>query len=155
MTPARPSGGLDKQLAGWCHFARTADSAPCHHGRAEKGFTLMEVMIALAVVAIALAAIYRMHTQTLFMDTRGRFDTVATMLARQKLADIDTGDLKDLADDNGDFGPLHPGYTWQIQSETVTSDLIKDDGPTLKRITLAIGMGDQTFMLTTFRYLYE
>jgi hypothetical protein len=37
----------------------------------------------------------------------------------------------------------------------VTSDLIKDDGPTLKRFTLTIGMGDQTFMLTTFRYLYE
>jgi general secretion pathway protein I len=154
MTPTRPSADVDKRLAG-CHFARTADSAICRHGSAEKGFTLMEVMVALAVVAIALAAIYRMHTQTLFMDTRGRFDTVATMLARQKLADIDTGDLKELIDENGDFGTLHPGYTWQVHSETVTSDLIKDDGPTLKRISLTIGLGDQTFKLTTFRYLYE
>jgi prepilin-type N-terminal cleavage/methylation domain-containing protein len=46
----------------------------------ENGFTLMEVMVALSVVAIALMAIYRMHSQTLFMDARGRFDTVATLL---------------------------------------------------------------------------
>ena len=48
-------------------------------GHRSDGFTLMEVMVALSVVAIALLAIYRMHTQTLFMDARGRFDTRATM----------------------------------------------------------------------------
>jgi general secretion pathway protein I len=115
----------------------------------------MEVMVALAVVAIALTAIYRMHAQTLFMDTQGRFDTMATMLARQKLADIDTGDLNELADDKGDFGDLHPGYTWRIETDTITSDVLKDDGPTLRRITLTVGRGDQTFELTTFRLLYE
>ena len=120
-----------------------------------KGFTLMEVMVALAVVAVALTAIYRMHTQTLFMDTRGRFDTVATLLARQKIADIDTTTLTDLTEDSGDFGDLHPGYTWRIETDTVSSDLIKDDGPTLKRITLTVGLDDQTFTLTTYRLLYE
>ena len=115
----------------------------------------MEVMVALAVVAVALTAIYRMHTQTLFMDTRGRFDTMATMLARQKLADIDTTDLYELMDDKGDFGDLHPGYSWQIETDTVTSDLLKDDGPAVKRITLTVGFGDQTFELTTYRLSYE
>jgi general secretion pathway protein I len=115
----------------------------------------MEVMVALAVVAVALTAIYRMHTQTLFMDTRGRFDTIATMLARQKLAEIGTNDLKELMDDNGDFGDLHPGYTWQVETDTPTSDLLKNDGPTLKRITLTVGFGEQTFSLTTYRVLYE
>jgi general secretion pathway protein I len=121
----------------------------------DKGFTLMEVMVALAVVAVALTAIYRMHTQTLFMDTRGRFDTMATMLARQKLADIDTGDLGELTGDKGDFGDLHPGYTWQVETDTATSDLLKDDGPNLKRITLTVGFGDQSFEMTTYRLVYE
>lgn len=126
-------------------------------GIAEKGFTLMEVMIALSVVAIALTAIYRMHTQTLFMDARGRFDTVATMLARQKLADIDTLDLKDLTSDTGDFDSDHPGYAWKIESEGVVSDLIKADGPALKRIILTIGFNEEEslFTLTTYRHLYE
>jgi general secretion pathway protein I len=125
------------------------------HGTHENGFTLMEVMVALAVVAIAMAAVYRMHSQTLFMDARGRFDTMATLLARQKLADIDTIDPNDLIGDSGDFDDTYPDYTWQIQSEDVVSDLFKDDGPVLKRITVTIRSGDNTFNLTTYRHLYE
>jgi general secretion pathway protein I len=126
-------------------------------GEPESGFTLMEVMVALSVVAIALMAIYRMHSQTLFMDARGRFDTEATQLARQKLADIDTIDLKDLSGDSGDFGSAHPGYTWQIQTEGVSADLLKEDGPTLKRITVTISLDGEAsvFKLTTYRHLYE
>jgi len=125
------------------------------HGTHEGGFTLMEVMVAVAVVAIALVAVYRMHSQTLFMDARGRFDTVATLLAGQKLADIDTLDLNDLIGDSGDFDDAYPGYTWQIQSEDVVSDLFKEDGPVLKRITVTIRSGDDAFHLTTYRHLYE
>jgi general secretion pathway protein I len=123
----------------------------------EDGFTLMEVMVAVSVVAIALMAIYRMHTQTLFMDARGRFDTLAVMLARQKLADIDTGDLSNLTGDSGNFGDDHPGYTWRFESETVSSDLLKQDGPTLRRIDLTISYNDDesVFTLTTYRHLYE
>lgn len=113
--------------------------------------------MALSVVAIALMAIYRMHTQTLFMDSRSRFDTVSAMLARQKLADMDTGDLNDLAGDSGDFGSAHPGYGWRIESENVPSDLLEEDGPVLKRIivTISLNGGESEFRLTTYRHLYE
>ena len=141
---------------------RSGKGAPRRYGlfrddREEHGFTLMEVMVALSVVAIALMAIYRMHTQTLFMDARGRFDTVAVMLARQKLADIETLNLADLTNDSGDFGDDHPGYAWKIQSELVSSDLIREDGPALTQIRLTISLNDDAsqFTLTTYRHLYE
>jgi general secretion pathway protein I len=126
-------------------------------GNPQSGFTLMEVIVALSVVAIALLAIYRMHTQTLFLDARGRFDTVAAQLARQKLADIDATDPKDLFGDSGDFGNDYPGYTWQIETSNVSADLLKEDGPTLKRITVTISLDEDTsvFNLTTYRHLYE
>ena len=117
----------------------------------------MEVLVALSVVAIALTAIYRMHSQTLFMDEISRFDTVATMLARQKLADLETIDLADFNGDSGDFGDTQPGYAWQIQTENVESDLFKDDGPILKRFQISITRSEteSQFTLTTYRYFYE
>ncbi len=127
-------------------------------GPSPAGFTLLEVMVALSVVAIALTAIYRMHSQTLFMDARGRFDTVAAMLARAKLADLQTMDLTDLGDDSGTFDDeAGAGYTWQIQSEPVTSDLLNEDGPILNRITITIAsIADASrFTLTTYRHLYD
>ncbi|MDX2451471.1 prepilin-type N-terminal cleavage/methylation domain-containing protein [Desulfosarcina sp.] len=127
------------------------------NGHLENGFTLMEVMVALSVVAIALMAIYRMHSQTLFMDARGRFDTVATLLMGQKLADIATIELEDFSGNSGDFGNAHPGYAWRIQTEEVSSDLLKEDGPTLKRITITISLNGEAsvFNLDTYRLLYE
>lgn len=125
-------------------------------GYPQAGFTLLEVMVALAVVAISLLGIYRMHSQTLFMDARGRFDTIATMLARQKLADLDTMDLADFSGDSGDFGDDHPGYRWQIQSETLPSDETKDEGPNLVRFTLTISdQTDTQFTMDTYRIVYE
>jgi len=140
-----------------------SDNPPCRrteltrNGNPEYGFTLMEVMVALSVVAIALMAIYRMHSQTLFMDARGRFDTVATLLMSQKLADIDTTELKDLSGDSGDFSNAHPGYAWQIQTEDVSSDLLKEDGPTLKRITVTISLNGEASVLKldTYRIFYD
>jgi general secretion pathway protein I len=121
------------------------------------GFTLMEVMVALSIVAIALMAIYRMHSQTLFMDRRSRFDTIAVMLARQKLADVATLEFSDILGDSGDFGNDYSGYTWKISSESVASDLIKEDGPTLKQITITIASDDDEnlFNIVTYRHGYE
>jgi general secretion pathway protein I len=127
------------------------------YGKTQCGFTLMEVLVALSIVAIALLAIYRMQSQTLFMDRRSRFDTVAVLLARQKLADLNSSGYADLIGDSGTFGSDYPGYTWQIRSEMVSSELIKEDGPTLKQITIDIeyGENENVFSLVTYRHGYE
>jgi general secretion pathway protein I len=142
-------------MVSYCRAARVA--VPSATGRSSAGFTLMEVMVALSVVAISLLAIYRMHSQTLFMDERGRFDTVAVMLARQKLAEMEVTDPAELIGDSGDFGSDHPGYTWKIETEEVVSDLLRDDGPALRKIRLTIGLNEEesVFQLTTYRHLYE
>ena len=51
------------------------------------GFTLLEVMVALAVMAIVLVSVYRMHSQSLTMNTAARFYTLAPMLAQGKMAE--------------------------------------------------------------------
>jgi general secretion pathway protein I len=79
------------------------------------------------------------------------------LLARQKLADLNSSGYADLIGDSGTFGSDYPGYTWQIRSEMVSSELIKEDGPTLKQITIDIeyGENENVFSLVTYRHGYE
>ena len=82
-------------------------------GRLEQntGFTLLEVMIAISVIAIVLITVYRLHAQTISMSNRSRFYTTAPLLAQRKLAEVTT--LKSLSSDSGSFSEAFPGMTWE------------------------------------------
>ena len=56
--------------------------------RREAGFTLIEVLVALTVMAVALAGIAMMSSSTMIADTAGRQQVVATMLAQEKLEQL-------------------------------------------------------------------
>ena len=126
-------------------------------GLTERGFTLMEVLVALSIVAIALTAVYRMHSQTLFIDERSRSDTIFTLLARQKLADLEILNLSEFNGDSGTFDDVQPGYAWEIRTENIASDQFQDDGPILKRFEIIIRHSDDgaRFTLNTYRLVYE
>ncbi|MBW2583428.1 MAG: prepilin-type N-terminal cleavage/methylation domain-containing protein, partial [Deltaproteobacteria bacterium] len=68
--------------------------------RRATGFTLLEVMVAMAIMAIVLVSVYRMHAQTLAMNTANRFYTQAPMLAQGKLAQLATGSSEIIAGDS-------------------------------------------------------
>ena len=53
------------------------------------GFTLLEVMIALAVISIALMALLGSQSQGLSLANESRFNTTASLLAQGKMAEIE------------------------------------------------------------------
>ena len=55
----------------------------------EEGFTLLEVMVAVAILALALTAIFSSEAGAIKVHHRARKTTVATMLARCKMAEIE------------------------------------------------------------------
>jgi len=57
--------------------------------RSERGFTLMEVMISLAILSIALVAILDMHSGGLRTHDYARKLTQATLLARGKMVELE------------------------------------------------------------------
>jgi general secretion pathway protein I len=81
------------------------------------GFTLLEVMVAMAIISIVLTAVYKMHGQTLIMSETARFYTLAPMLAQSKMAEFDIKPTKDQDNDSGNFGYEYPGYRWEIAVE--------------------------------------
>lgn len=79
------------------------------------GFTLLEVMIAMAILAIALVAVFQMQSQSISMASESRFMTTASLLAQSKMADIEADALLGNSSQKGDFAPAYPEYAWTIQ----------------------------------------
>ena len=79
------------------------------------GFTLLEVMIAMAILAIALVAVFQMQSQSISMASESRFRTTASLLAQSKMADIEAETSLGNQSQKGDFAPDYPEYAWTIQ----------------------------------------
>lgn len=117
------------------------------------GFTFLEVMIALSMIAIVLLGVYRLQAQTAMMNARSRFDTIAPLLAQRKLAE--TGiDLADAVGGSGDFGDDYPGYIWEVLVSDVTSETLGQVAEDMVQIDVVItseALG--TYTLRTFRLI--
>lgn len=128
--------------------------------RNKQGFTLLEVMVALAILAITLTSIYRLQAQTLVLSARARFYAQAPMLAQAKLAEMQRQGIQDSGDGSGDFGEDYPGYSWTVRIEdadgALISEFLKDKKQHMVRIEVAVALeGEDTYTLRTYRYYSE
>ncbi len=123
--------------------------------RRATGFTLLEVMVAMAIMAIVLVSVYRMHAQTLAMNTANRFYTQAPMLAQGKLAQLATGSSEIIAGDSGDLGEKFPGYSWSVAVEEVSSEALGEVANDLKQIDLTVSYNEYVYSVRTYRLMRE
>jgi len=83
--------------------------------RKSNGFTLMEVMIAMAILAIALVAVFQLQSQSISMSTDSRFMTTAALLAQSKMVEAEAGATLTNRIEDGDFGADYPQYFWRLE----------------------------------------
>lgn len=88
------------------------------------GFTLLEIMIAMAVLAISLVAVFQSQSQSISMISRSRFETTAPLLAQAKMAELEAAGADDLISESGDFGEDYPDYSWEVQVEDTRLDYV-------------------------------
>jgi general secretion pathway protein I len=113
------------------------------------GFTLLEVMIAMAILAITLVTVYQSQSQSISMVSNSRFLTSASLLAQARMAEIDAADPSELVSASGDFGEEFSDYTWQVEVGAVK------EIPLLKRIALTVTNGRMTTHNTYRLILYK
>jgi general secretion pathway protein I len=119
------------------------------------GFTLLEVIVAMAIMVTVLVSVYRLHSQSLSMAMISRFYILAPQLAQQKLAELESTSLDKTVQDSGDFGENFPGYTWQVAVEGVDSETLGEISQDLKRIdlTVAYQQNEFTYQVRTYRFV--
>lgn len=78
-----------------------------------KGFTLLEIMVALAVISISLVVLLGLRNRDLVLSATARDMTTATLLARQKITETQLIGFPDLGEKKGDFGEEAPDFRWR------------------------------------------
>jgi general secretion pathway protein I len=134
--------------------AMTAAQTAAQSLQPQRGFTLLEVMVALSIIAIVLVSVYRMHAQTVSMNNEVRFYATAPMLAQIKMSEIESESLKDIGDDSGDFGDEFPDYRWNIVIDDVESTELGNMVKDLKKINLLISSSNDEFIYSLRAYKY-
>jgi general secretion pathway protein I len=122
--------------------------------RAAAGFTLLEIMVALSIIAIVLVSVYKMHSQTIVMSNSARFHTLAPLLTQRKMAEFEIKDPADWSDDDGVFGEEFPGYSWKVSIDDVDSEILGDQAEHLKKVevTVSYNNDEKIYSLRTYRY---
>ena len=82
---------------------------PTVPARTNRGFTLLEVMISLAILAISLVAISGLNGGAVAMESYARRATEATLLLRGKMNDVEEQLQKDGFSDFDDESVIHAG----------------------------------------------
>ncbi len=120
----------------------------------DKAFTLLEVLVAIAIIAIAMTSLFASQSRSISMATRAKFNTTASFLAQDILARYQSGQ-HDYVDDEGDFGEGFPGYHWQVKVERADLGDLQPDRVSkrpLQRLELTISLGDDAATTATMIY---
>ncbi|HYB90806.1 MAG TPA: prepilin-type N-terminal cleavage/methylation domain-containing protein [Candidatus Binataceae bacterium] len=118
-----------------------------------RGFTLLEVMVAMAVLGLAMLGLLGLHHQSLKSVIRGQEVSRAAMLAQAVLAQAELEQFPQLGATNGDFSSLYPGeypnFRWQRIVEASSTF------PDVRKVRVFVFYGPQrteSFTLTEFMH---
>ena len=129
-------------------------------GKSDRGFTLLEVLVAMAIMALTLLTLLLMHSGTIQLAGAGIFTGNIPMLVQRVLAE-QMADSSGFNQGAGSFGPEFQGLEWTCTTEDVTwedpASLSDQQLDRLKKIKIEISAPgkDRSWSITTWRYLVE
>jgi type II secretion system protein I len=106
-------------------------SSPLHRARRHAGFTLLEVLVALVVVATSFVALLGLHNQNLKLIGRDQDLGLATLAAREIVTQLEFKGFPDLGVMSGELA-YPAGFHWELEV-TEISDL-----PDIRRVVVRV-----------------
>ncbi len=88
--------------------------------KVSSGFTLLEVMIAIALMTMAFGSVFTVQSSSLGMSTRAKNMVIASMLARQKLAQFEADHRgkpfsEASNEESGAFEAPYQSFKWTVK----------------------------------------
>ncbi len=112
------------------------------------GFTLLEVMIALAILALVGVAFLRAQASSVHLVDESGQISIATLLAREKMAELESMGFPELGKTSGtNEDPTFPRYRWEA---VVSSTDIPALRKALVRILWTEGTSQRTLELVAY-----
>ncbi len=121
------------------------------------GFTLLEIMVALSIIAIVLVTVFKMHSQNISMNNAARFYTTAPLLAQRKMAELEIKPINEWTSGSGNFEDEFPGYNWSVFLDDVRSETLGSVADDLKKIDVTVSFNNNefTYGFRTYKFIRE
>lgn len=104
-------------------------SSPLHRSRRDQGFTLIEVMVALTIVAFSLTAVAASMSQMIDAANAMRDRTYASWIAQNKIAEMRLTDaIPEVSTTSGELEYAGTSWAWRaVVSETGIENFMRVD----------------------------
>ena len=119
--------------------------------RHARAFTLIEVMVAMAILGIALLGLLSLHHQSIQSVIRAQQETRASMLAQAVMTEAELERYPDLGTTSGDFQASFPGEFPDFQWERIVTE--SGMFPDVRKVKVIVAYGpklSQGFALVEF-----
>jgi len=114
------------------------------------GFTLLEILICMALIAIAFLAVSRLTAQNLDLQAEAQFITIANYLAQERLSRIQLRGVLEPESISGDFSDDFPYFRYHEEIEEITDR--KDVFKVKVKISLEKPVGTKDLLIETYLY---
>jgi len=94
--------------------------------REEKGFTFLEIMVAVAILSIALVAALRTQSQSILIANESITNTNLLLLAKEKMAEIELDGFPEIGESEGTF-EKHPEFHWKVEVKEANINIEPDN----------------------------
>jgi general secretion pathway protein I len=116
-----------------------------------EGFTLLEVMIALAIIGIAFISLLGLRNRDIVLSDHSKAITQATLLARQKMTEMELAGFPPLGELSGEFQET-PRFRWH--ERVVAPELLPTYSNIVREVTVTVSW-DEKERVDLVAYLFN
>jgi type II secretion system protein I len=115
--------------------------------RGEEGFTLLEVMVSLAIIALTFPLMLSLINRQVGVHLWSERTTIGILLAQEKMVETELGGPPAIGYTEGDFGERYPSFRWKRE---VRSTLVEKVREVFVRVMWGTAAHPEDVTLTTY-----